>query len=65
MGNNVDNITKSNTFLSNAHNTSDIADLCANTSAQYYIHNSSLSPTKTMFQSNHTFNEMLSHLTIF
>ena len=61
MGNNVDKATESNAFLSNVHNTSDIADFCASTSAQNDIHNSSLLPTKTMFPSNCTHNEMLSH----
>ena len=39
MGNNVDNTAESNAFLSNVHNTSDVADFCANTSAQNDIHN--------------------------
>ena len=61
MGNNVDNITETNAFLSNVHNTSDIADFYANTSAQKDTHNSGLFPTKTMFPNHHTCNEMLSH----
>ena len=28
MGNNVDNVTENNAFLSSVHNMSDIADLC-------------------------------------
>ena len=42
MDNNVDNATESNTFLSNVHNTSDIADFCTNTSIQNDIRNSGL-----------------------
>ena len=63
MGNNVDNITESNAFLSNVHNTSDIADFCTNTSAQNDIHNSGLFPTctETMFPNPCTCNKMLSH----
>ena len=63
MGNNVDNSAESNAFLSNIHNTSDIVDLCANTSAQNDIHNSGLFPmhTETMFPNPHTCNKILSH----
>ena len=61
MGNNVDNATKINAFLSNVHNTSDIADFCENTSVQNYIHYSSLFPTETVFPNNCTHNEMLTH----
>ena len=60
MGNHVDNTTEDNTFLSNVHNTSDLADFYANTSAQHGMHNSGLFPTKTVFP-NYTHNEMLSH----
>ena len=61
MGNNVDNVTESNTFLSNVHNTSDIADFYTNTSAQNDIHNSGLFPTETMFPNHCACNKMLSH----
>ena len=61
MGNNVDNVTKNNAFLSNVHNLSDIADFYPNTSAQNDIHNSGLFLTQTMFPNHHTCNEMLSH----
>ena len=52
MGNNADNATESNAFMSNAHNMSDIADFCTNTSTQNDIHNSGLFPmhTEIMFQ---------------
>ena len=63
MGNNVDNITESNAFLSNVHKTSDIADFCTNTSTQNDIHNSGLFPmsTEAMFANPHMHNKMLSH----
>ena len=60
MGNHVDNATEDNAFLSNIHNTSDLADLYANTGAQHNMHNSGLFPTETVFP-NHTCNEMPSH----
>ena len=60
MGN-IDNVTESYAFLSNVHNTSDIAEFYANTSAQNYIHNSGLIPTETMFPNHHACNERLSH----
>ena len=62
-GNTVDNVTESNTFLSNAHNTSNIADFLTNVSAQNDTNNSGLFPmhTKTMFPNPHAHNGMLSH----
>ena len=62
-GNTIDNVTESNAFLSNGHNTSNIADFCANVSAQNDTHNLGLFPmhTKTMFPNPPTHNEMLSH----
>ena len=61
MGNNVDNTTEDNVFLSNVHNTSDLADFCANTSAQHDMHNSGLFPTETVPPNNCAHNKMLSH----
>ena len=62
-GNAVGNVTERNAFLSNGHNTSDIADLCTNASVQNNTHNSGLFPmhTKTMFPDPCAHNEMLSY----
>ena len=63
MGNNVDNTTESNAFLSNVHNMSYIADFCANTTTQNDIHNSGLFSvcTEIMFPNPCTCKEMMSH----
>ena len=60
MSNHVDSATEDNAFLSNVHNTSELADFYVNTSTQHDMHNSGLFPTKTVFP-NHTCNEILSH----
>ena len=62
-GNTVDNVTESNTFLSNGHNAFDIDNIWANVNAQNDTHNLGLFPmhTEAMSSNPHTHNEMLSH----
>ena len=60
MSNHVDNATEGNTFLSNVHYASELAEFYANASTQHDMHNSGLFPTETVFP-NCTCNEMLSH----
>ena len=54
MGNHVNNTAEDNAFLSNTHNTSDLADFYVNTSTQNEMYNSGLFPTETAFPNRHT-----------
>ena len=62
-GNNVDNVTESDAFLSNGHYTFDIDNIQANVNVQNDTHNLGLFPmhTEAMSSSSCTHNEMLSH----
>ena len=62
-GNDIDNVTENNAFLGNVHYTSDIVDFHTNVSEQSDTYHSDLSPihNKSMLQTHHVHNKMLSH----